>query len=345
MNNQPFFTIGIPVYNTGKWVGACIDSIYAQKFDDFELICVDDGSHDNSLQVLQQYEANDERIKIISRDNGGPSTARNSIIKAARGKYIYMIDSDDTMCENVLWQAYNKIAEDDYPDILQLGLLKNHYSTIREWMPTAPFSPQEYGLRDDQRDEFTLNLWLDNKIRAEASSKFIRSDFLTSSGIMYHSTYCQREDGDFAVRLTRKAKTISILPIHSFTYYLPREGSLSTTFSYKSYKSVISYYRDFFEELEFWDVSDDMRKRLDAEKARQFTEHRDYLLMIFDGSKSRAEILAEAAMVERLAGDYIKSLPLPKGKNGIIFFICRIIGIEKTMNLLYSFLKLKGIVK
>jgi len=88
-----------------------------------------------------------------------------------------------------------------------------------------------------------------------------------------------------------------------------------------------------------------MRKRLDAEKARQFTEHRDYLLMIFDGSKSRAEILAEAAMVERLAGDYIKSLPLPKEKNGIIFFICRIIGIEKTMNLLYSFLKLKGIVK
>ena len=87
-----------------------------------------------------------------------------------------------------------------------------------------------------------------------------------------------------------------------------------------------------------------MKKRLAAEKARQFTEHRDYLLTIFNKSKSRDEIIAEAAMVERLAGDYVKSLPLPKGKNGIIFFMCRIIGIENTMKLLYAFLKLKGIV-
>ncbi len=97
MENSPFFSIGIPVYNTAKWVGACIESIQSQDFDDYEIICVDDGSSDDSLAVLDLYAKKDNRIRIVSRENGGPSTARNTVIMHATGRYIYMIDSDDTM--------------------------------------------------------------------------------------------------------------------------------------------------------------------------------------------------------------------------------------------------------
>ncbi|MBQ5325690.1 MAG: glycosyltransferase family 2 protein, partial [Oscillospiraceae bacterium] len=107
MKQQPFFTIGIPVYNTEKWLGECLNSILSQNFTDFEIICVDDGSSDKSLDILHTYAAKDDRIKVISRPNGGPATARNAALVSACGQYIFFIDSDDTMNSGSLQQAYD----------------------------------------------------------------------------------------------------------------------------------------------------------------------------------------------------------------------------------------------
>ena len=349
MNKQPFFTIGIPVYNTAKWVGDCIDSILTQNFDDFELICVDDGSTDNSVEILNSYAAKDSRIKVITRENDGPSTARNCILKEARGVYIYLIDSDDTMCPDVLPQAYAKIIEDNYPDILQLGLTKDHTfkgnRTVYDWMPQAPFTPSEYSDPPLTIEEYAIQMWIDNKVRAEASSKFIRNEFVSRNGIAYQAVYYAREDADFAFRLLRKAKTVSILPISAFVYYLPREGSISTVFSYKTIKSIICHYDDFYNNLEFWDLSDKYRALAESKKAEIYSLYRNYLFELVESGKSKEEIVRTARMVEKLAGRKIKKLPLPKGQSGIICLMFRIIGIENTISLLYTYLKSKGVIK
>lgn len=92
---KPKISVIIPVYNTGKYLARCLDSVLGQTFTDFEVICINDGSTDNSGEILAQYAKTDKRIKIINQTNSGLSATRNVGIKHASGKYISFIDSDD----------------------------------------------------------------------------------------------------------------------------------------------------------------------------------------------------------------------------------------------------------
>ena len=85
----------IPVYNVESYLRQCLDSVVNQTFEDIEIICVDDGSTDGSLDILNKYASSDNRFKIISQPNQGLGTARNNGLKLACGNYIYFLDSDD----------------------------------------------------------------------------------------------------------------------------------------------------------------------------------------------------------------------------------------------------------
>ena len=92
---QPQISIIVPVYNSEKYLGACIDSILSQSFRDIELILVDDGSRDSSSRICDDYAQKDGRVKVIHKANGGVSAARNDGLDIAKGEYITFIDSDD----------------------------------------------------------------------------------------------------------------------------------------------------------------------------------------------------------------------------------------------------------
>jgi glycosyltransferase involved in cell wall biosynthesis len=91
----PIVSVVMPVYNTELYLADSIGSILAQTFTDWELICVDDGSSDGSLEVLRHYEHADKRVRVITRPNTGVTRARNDGIALARGRYIAAMDSDD----------------------------------------------------------------------------------------------------------------------------------------------------------------------------------------------------------------------------------------------------------
>ncbi len=99
----------VPVYNVEKYLSQCLDSILAQTFKDFECICVNDGSTDGSLDILQEYAKKDDRIKIIIQENKGLSAARNVGIREAIGQYISFVDSDDWVDKNYLQILYRTI--------------------------------------------------------------------------------------------------------------------------------------------------------------------------------------------------------------------------------------------
>ena len=85
----------IPVYNVENYLRECLDSITNQTVKDIEIICIDDGSTDNSPNILKEYQKKDSRIKIITKKNGGQASARNLGIKEAQGEYIAFIDASD----------------------------------------------------------------------------------------------------------------------------------------------------------------------------------------------------------------------------------------------------------
>ena len=94
MNNEMVSVI-IPIYNTQKYLKRCMDSVIEQTYQNIEIILIDDGSSDNSLEICKKYQENDKRVYIISGKNCGVSHARNLGIDKAKGKYLYFVDSDD----------------------------------------------------------------------------------------------------------------------------------------------------------------------------------------------------------------------------------------------------------
>lgn len=101
-------SIIIPVYNVEKYLRECLDSILAQTFQDFEIICVDDGSTDKSLEILQEYKRKDDRFVILQQRHAGAGAARNHGLKLAEGKYIQFLDSDDYFEPNLLEELYTR---------------------------------------------------------------------------------------------------------------------------------------------------------------------------------------------------------------------------------------------
>lgn len=100
--NTPKISVIVPVYNVEKVLHYCVESILNQAFSDFEMILVDDGSPDESGKICDEYSAKDTRVKVIHKNNGGVSSARNIGIEAARGEYICFVDSDDYLEKDYL---------------------------------------------------------------------------------------------------------------------------------------------------------------------------------------------------------------------------------------------------
>ncbi len=105
------YSVIIPIYKVEKYLRRCVDSVLAQTLSDCEIILVDDGSPDNCPEICDEYALNDSRIKVIHKENGGLSSARNAGIKIATGEYIGFVDSDDYVEPNMYETLYNALQE------------------------------------------------------------------------------------------------------------------------------------------------------------------------------------------------------------------------------------------
>ena len=110
---MPIIRIIIPVYKAEGHLHRCVDSILAQSFTDFELLLVDDGSPDGSGKICDEYAAKDSRVKVLHKQNGGVSSARQTGIENAAGEYTIHADPDDWIEPTMLEELYNKATEED----------------------------------------------------------------------------------------------------------------------------------------------------------------------------------------------------------------------------------------
>lgn len=109
--DNPKISVIIPVYNVEQYLEQCLNSIITQSLKDIEIICIDDGSTDNSPKILADYQKKDERIKVITKKNEGQGIARNEGLKIAKGEYISFVDPDDWLEQGMYEFLYNKFIE------------------------------------------------------------------------------------------------------------------------------------------------------------------------------------------------------------------------------------------
>lgn len=113
LDEQELISVIIPVYQTEKYLVRCLDSVIAQTYGNLEIIVVDDGSKDNSGKICDEYAQTDSRVRVIHKENGGQSSARNAGLEAAHGKYIGFLDSDDCITTDMYMYLHNLISKND----------------------------------------------------------------------------------------------------------------------------------------------------------------------------------------------------------------------------------------
>ena len=120
---MPKISVIVPVYKAEKYIRRCVDSILAQKFTDFELLLIDDGSPDASGAICDEYAAKDSRVKVFHKENGGVSSARNVGLDNACGEWITFVDADDWIAETFIAGLYTPITNGEKVDFVQGGCL------------------------------------------------------------------------------------------------------------------------------------------------------------------------------------------------------------------------------
>lgn len=112
-NNSCKISVIVPVYNVEKYLSRCLDSLISQTLSEIEIICVNDGSKDNSLEILNDYAKKDIRIKIIDQENQGVAVARNNALKIAVGEFVGFVDSDDWVSPDFYENLYNSAVQNN----------------------------------------------------------------------------------------------------------------------------------------------------------------------------------------------------------------------------------------
>lgn len=162
---QPLISIIIPVYNVERYLPECLDSLLAQTYQNFELLCVNDGSSDSSQSILEQYARKDSRVRVFCKKNGGVSSARNFGLEQAKGEYIGFVDSDDFVLPRFLERMQQAMdAEEAKIAVCGFQKVPENSSLIKKCEDKAQAKPQivrleEYSFDHTQCPAACIYVW------------------------------------------------------------------------------------------------------------------------------------------------------------------------------------------
>ena len=244
---MPKVSVIVPVYNVEKYIVKCIDSIVNQKLKDIEIIIINDGTKDNSIELIKQ-NFNDDRIKIFNKKNGGSASAKNYGMKKAQSEYIFFVDGDDFI-EECLEEMYNKAKETDN-DLVISDYYKYYEDETKELSSMIPFY--------EKNNKKCSIISMPGPV-----CKLIKREVIEKNNITFLENHCF-EDNAIMPYLCAVCNDFSYIE-KPFYYYLQREGSALNKKTYsKSWEDIFSslenlYNRfknanllnDYYNELEY----------------------------------------------------------------------------------------------
>ncbi len=237
---MPAISVVIPVYNADKYLARCLDSLLAQTMTDWQAICVNDGSRDNSLEILREYAARDKRIQIIDKKNAGVSAARNDGMAVATGEFIHFMDADDFI-DAQYYEHMFVTANDADVDIACSGFV-----TDTRFARDIVYRRQTKltNLRDMVRDTYMLTdsyVW----------RYLFRREFLEKNKLKFDTSLSSQEDAVFVMMAFERAGALVIVPYVSYHYMFNDASTLNLRDAAhqqkmkQQYKIGKAYRRDF----------------------------------------------------------------------------------------------------
>ncbi len=216
------FSIIIPIYNVEKYLSACLNSVLSQAMDLYEIICINDGSTDGSLAVLEDYAKKyPQQIKVLSQENAGLSATRNNAVALAQGDYLLFLDSDDMFVENALQKLVSTV-EVENPDIVAFNS-ELYYEANGKTEPNTSFNHTEKAVFASGMDFFNafvaLRRWGPSAVCFYAFRRdlFVKNNLKFEVGLLH-------EDELFMPQVLFFAQKTCVLPENLYLYRIHNQS-------------------------------------------------------------------------------------------------------------------------
>lgn len=280
MENQPLISVIVPIYNVEKYLGRCIESIVNQTYKNTEIILVDDGSPDNCPEMCDDWEKKDERIKVIHKENGGLSDARNAGLEIASGDYISFIDSDDYISTDFFSLMINAMIKEK-SDIVECNVIKFGGNEVQinfnDKLSIKNYSTKEALKLSIQDKDFHQHVW----------NKLYKSELVLD---LMFPVGKLNEDEYWTYKVIGRAKKLTKINKPMYYYYQRSSSIINSKYNVKRLDGVLAikerleFINKFFPELS--DVACEsyletcfyhyqiLSRNKDIDKERK---HRDYL--------------------------------------------------------------------
>lgn len=312
-NENPLISIIVPVYNGEKYLDTCIESILSQDYENIELILIDDGSKDNSYEILKDWEKKDERIKIIHQNNSGVSAARNKGIEEASGLFLTFVDVDDFISNDFVSYYYN--------------MIKKYKAEIALTPKPRKFNKDSKDIKVDVEDN--IEVWSGEKATCEMLyyniaigpwNKLISKNLIDKYKIRFNTNLAYGEGFNFSVDCFQRAKKIAVGKQKVYNYRVDNPNSVMTKFKLELVTGSIEAQKNIKNNL--------VTKTDNLLKACKYANWHTYCdclntLIGCKVIKENKEIYNEIKKVCRKDAKYAISAPVPKNDKikGIMYLV------------------------
>lgn len=221
----------IPCYNSSKTLNKCFDSLKNQTYKDFELIFVNDGSIDNTLELLEEIKKNNSEmnIEVINQENAGVSAARNVGLRLAKGEYISFVDPDDSVEETFLETLFGDLVDNDV-DISVIGVLKST-DKARDMVEKMRVS----------REELITSIFQSTMTKGYSWNKLFKKKILEENDIYFKEDLSIMEDLEFCLNYARFVKAAYLNTTQLYNYYISEAGIMTSSWQEKKMSVIKTF--------------------------------------------------------------------------------------------------------
>lgn len=253
MREDIIVSVVIPIYNVSKWIDRGMDVILSQSLKDIEVLLVDDGSTDDSAEKCRAWIEKDDRVRLISKENGGAGSARNAGIDEAKGRYVYFFDIDDIAKPNLLEYCSSKMDE------LQVDYMMFGFNMIEkgyvESTIVCAHKEQIINSNSELKDAFVEQMLLCAGGNGFPWNKMYRLDFLNKYNLRFENQRIQ-QDEVFNLLVYRQLEKAYISSEILYDYFIYSSGNTRSRFIPERFDIYVSV-REHFEDLfEYWQLKD-----------------------------------------------------------------------------------------
>lgn len=330
---MPFLSVIIPVYNVEPYLRQCVDSVLNQNLEDYELILVDDGSPDSCPQICDQYALENLNVRVIHKENGGLSSARNAGLHIAQGDYIAFMDSDDWWNPKVSVNRMLGVVRDNQDADVFLFSGLDYVEGVGYYERAD--SVQNLGGNRYNAIKYYKVMLSSGNLQVHAATKILKTKFLRENKLGFKNGL-KGEDNEWMIRLLRFNPSIMILPDQLYIYRTGRPDSITATIKSSNVSDLLQIVES---SIEYYKITDANSTLMEFELC--FCAYLWFCALGLSGSlnSEENEDLTKLFVKTSLVCTYSNSR-----KTVIAYILYRTIGLNKTRFVLHTYIRIKRLL-